>query len=45
MLCAGGHVSIPMIDRINYARAADQGEENLRWDFPFVLVINPVRDL
>jgi hypothetical protein len=45
MKCAGVHVSVPLIDRINYARAVDQGEENNQWDFPFVTVNNAARDL
>ena len=38
--CSAIHVSIPLIDRINTARAADMGEENLQWDFPFVVMPN-----
>jgi hypothetical protein len=37
-VCTTLHASVPLIDRINTARAADQGEENLQWDFPFVRV-------
>lgn len=45
MGCAHQPCTYPIADRINMAIAADQGEETLAWDHPFVLTNTAARDL